>query len=84
MPHPHAHGKVFDAARRHLLFSPERIERFPPAAFLAALAPWKGMRYVDLGAGTGYYTLPVLDALGGEGIFTAVDLSDEMLIAHDG
>ena len=81
MPHPHSHphGKVFDPGRRHMLFSPERMQRFPPAAFLAALAPSKGMRYADLGAGTGYYTLPVLEALGGEGSFTAVDLSEEML-----
>ncbi len=83
-PHDHSHGphgKRFDPARRHMLFSPERMARFPPAAFLRALAPTPAMRFADLGAGTGYYTLPVLDALAGEGDFVAVDVAPEMLEA---
>ena len=72
-------GKLFDPAKRKKLFSPDRMKRFPPAAFLAALRPWQGIRYADLGAGTGYYTIPVLDAVAGVGRFTAVDLSPIML-----
>ena len=72
-------GKLFDPSKRSKLFSPDRMKRFPPAAFLAALKPWEGLRYADLGAGTGYYTIPVLDAVAGIGRFTAVDLSPEML-----
>ncbi len=72
-------GKLFDPAKRNKLFSPDRMKRFPPAAFLAALRPWGGIRYADLGAGTGYYTIPVLDAVAGVGRFTAVDLSAIML-----
>jgi ubiquinone/menaquinone biosynthesis C-methylase UbiE len=74
-------GKLFDPANRHKLFSPDRMKRFPPAAFLSALRPWQGIRYADLGAGTGYFTIPVLDAVAGVGRFTAVDLSPVMLEA---
>ncbi|MHB1845998.1 MAG: class I SAM-dependent methyltransferase [Deltaproteobacteria bacterium] len=83
MPHDHSHPhqRLFDPAKKGMLFSPERLARFPPAAFLAALAPTPGLRFADLGAGTGYYTLPVLDALRGEGDFVAVDMSEEMLSA---
>ena len=73
-------GKPFDPAKRKQLFSPDRMKRFPPAAFLSALRPWEGLRYADLGAGTGYYTIPVLEAVAGVGRFTAVDLS---LIMHE-
>jgi ubiquinone/menaquinone biosynthesis C-methylase UbiE len=82
--HGHDHGHAphkFDPANVARLDAPYRRAYFPPEVYLAALAPRPGLRLADLGCGTGYFTVPVLDAVGGEGIFYAVDTSPEMLAA---
>jgi ubiquinone/menaquinone biosynthesis C-methylase UbiE len=87
MPHHHGHGPhghaahKFDPQNLARLDAPHRKLHFPPEVYLAALAPRPGLRLADLGVGTGYFTLPVLDALAGEGTFYAVDTSPEMLAA---
>jgi len=85
MPHDHGHhghgAHKFDPQNLARLDSPGRRASFPPAAYLAAIAPRPGLRLADLGCGTGYFTFPVLDAVAGEGTFFAVDTSPEMLAA---
>ncbi|HEY3357088.1 MAG TPA: class I SAM-dependent methyltransferase [Polyangia bacterium] len=82
MPHdhgPHEHGHRFDPAHLARLDSPARRERMPPAAVVAAVAPAPGVRLADIGAGTGYLLLPLLEAAQGQGAFHAVDISPVVL-----
>jgi ubiquinone/menaquinone biosynthesis C-methylase UbiE len=86
--HDHGHGHhehhdhhKFDPKNLERLDAPGRREKFPPEVYVAALQPIPGLRLCDLGCGLGYFTFPVLDALGGEGTFYAVDTSPEMLEA---
>ena len=80
--HDHGHGHhKFDPKNVARLDAPHRREHFPPEVYVAALAPIPGLRLADIGCGTGYFTLPVLEALRGEGTFYAVDTSAKMLDA---
>ncbi|HEX8854464.1 MAG TPA: class I SAM-dependent methyltransferase [Thermoleophilaceae bacterium] len=49
------------------------------ARLAGALAPRSGERLLEVGPGTGYYTLAVADALGPEGRLDIVDVQQEML-----
>ncbi len=85
------HGKrKFDPARRAYLDSPERRAILDPDAILKAFgvrAPW---RFVDVGAGVGFFSFPAARLVGPRGRVVAVDLAPEMLeelqarIAHEG
>ena len=80
--HDHGHGHhKFDPRNVARLDAPYRRSYFPPEVYVAALAPKPGLRLCDLGCGTGYFTFPALEAVGGEGTFYAVDTSPEMLAA---
>jgi ubiquinone/menaquinone biosynthesis C-methylase UbiE len=47
---------------------------------LVASAPVRlGQRVLDVGAGTGFLTLPLAEVVGGEGVVEAVDLNSELL-----
>jgi predicted methyltransferase len=50
-----------------------------PERVIAALALQPGMRIADLGAGGGYFTFRLADAVGPVGIVYAVDLDDGLL-----
>jgi ubiquinone/menaquinone biosynthesis C-methylase UbiE len=76
---PHGHGHKFDPANIARLDSPARRERMPPAAVVAAVSPWPGLRLADIGVGTGYLLVPLLEAVEGKGTFFAVDISPEVL-----
>ncbi len=69
----------FDPAHAHRLDNPERARWQDPQALIRALGVRPGMVCVDVGAGTGYFALPLAAAVGPEGHVYAVDVSQEML-----
>src|ERR1039458_606565 len=69
----------FPASEAHRLDDPERLLWLPPAAVLGALAVRPGETIADVGAGTGYFSLPLAKAVGPEGKVYAVDAQAEML-----
>lgn len=71
----------FDATHAHRLNDPERARILPPGALVARLGLRPGMVCVDVGAGTGFFALPMAAAVGLQGHVFAADVSTEML-AH--
>jgi ubiquinone/menaquinone biosynthesis C-methylase UbiE len=71
--------RTFRHSDAHKLEDPERRRWLPVDAVLAALELRPGMDVADIGAGTGYFTLPLARAVGPEGRVRAVDLQPEML-----
>jgi ubiquinone/menaquinone biosynthesis C-methylase UbiE len=71
--------KRFDATLAYRLDLPERTNWLPPDEVIRALAVEAGATVVDLGAGTGYFALPLARAIGAAGRVIAVDAQDEML-----
>ncbi|HPM78315.1 MAG TPA: methyltransferase domain-containing protein [bacterium] len=72
-------NKKMNPARAHRLDDPERKKDLPPAAIVALVQPFAGMVFADLGAGTGYCTLAVAEALGGAGRIYALEAQEEVL-----
>lgn len=62
-----------------LLERDERDEFQMPEEVMKTLAFKKGETVADIGAGTGYFTLRIAEAVGPEGRVLAHDISDEML-----
>jgi ubiquinone/menaquinone biosynthesis C-methylase UbiE len=73
------HDKRFPASEAHRLDDPARKVWLPPAEVLAALSLRQNDTIADLGAGTGYFSLPLAKAVGANGKVYAVDAQDEML-----
>lgn len=73
------HERRFDAALAHRLDLPERILWLPPDEVIRALGIQAGETVVDVGAGTGYFALPLADAVGARGRVIAVDAQRAML-----
>lgn len=73
------HERRFNPDRAHLLEDPERKTWLPPDAVLAALHLHAGETVVDIGAGTGYFALPIAAAVGPGGLVLAVDVAPRML-----
>jgi ubiquinone/menaquinone biosynthesis C-methylase UbiE len=73
------HERRFDPARAHLLENPERRKWLPPHEVMPALHVRAGETAVDIGAGTGYFAVPMAAAAGPGGRVFAVDVSAEML-----
>ncbi len=73
------HDRQFPVSKAHRLDSPERLLWLPPAEVIAALALRPGETVADIGAGTGYFSLPLARAVGAEGKVHAVDAQPEML-----
>jgi ubiquinone/menaquinone biosynthesis C-methylase UbiE len=69
----------FDPARAHLLNDPERKKWLPPDAVIAALHLREGESVADIGAGTGYFSLPMASAVERTGRVFAVDVAPQML-----
>ncbi len=63
--------------QRHVLELPR--PGITVARLLAALEPLAGERILEVGPGTGHYTLPVAEAVGAGGRVDAFDLQPEML-----
>ncbi len=73
------HDKRFPASQAERLDNPERLLWLPPAEVIGALAAHTGETVADVGAGTGYFSLPLSSAVGAAGKVYAVDGQSEML-----
>lgn len=69
----------FNPSLAHRLDDPARLLWLPPDEVIAMLRVQPGDLVADLGAGTGYFTLPLAHALGSKGKVWAVDAQTEML-----
>ncbi|HAR41788.1 MAG TPA: hypothetical protein DCS07_04040 [Bdellovibrionales bacterium] len=75
----HSHNeKVFDPKNAARLDSPERQERIPPGAIIEAAQLVSGYRVADIGSGTGYFSLALLNSSTPPAAIEAVDSSSEM------
>ena len=73
------HERRFHPSRAHLLEDPERKTWLPPDEIVAALNLRQGESVVDIGAGTGYFALPMAAAVGSAGTVFAIDVAPQML-----
>lgn len=73
------HDRMFRHEHAHRLDDPERLQWLPPAEVLEYLALSPGLCVADVGAGTGYFALPMARALLPDGRVHAVDAQPEML-----
>ncbi len=62
-----------------MLERPERAEFQKPEEVMKALELKLGLRVADIGAGSGYFTIPVAKAVGPTGTVLAEDISQEMI-----
>jgi ubiquinone/menaquinone biosynthesis C-methylase UbiE len=69
----------FNSAHAHRLDDPARRAWLLPAEVLAAMSLHSGETIADVGAGTGYFSLPLAQAVGSHGKIYAVDAQEEML-----
>lgn len=73
------HDRRFPAHQAHRLEDPARLEWLPPGEVLALLHISPGETIADIGAGTGYFALPIAGRIGNRGRVVAVDSQSEML-----
>ncbi len=71
--------RLFKHTHAHKLEDPERLKWLPPAEVLLRLHLTRGARVADIGAGTGYFSIPLAKEIGPSGEVFAVDLQQEML-----
>jgi len=72
------HGRLFNPAESHRLESPERPKYMPAGELVSRLRISSGMTITDIGAGTGYFAIPMARAAAPGKVY-AVDLQPEML-----
>lgn len=73
------HERRFHHSQAHRLDAPERLTWLPPDEVVQALEVRAGEAIADVGAGTGYFALPLAKAVGSRGVVFAVDAQPEML-----
>lgn len=71
--------RVFKHTHAHKLEDPERLKWLPPAEVVSRLHLAPGARIADIGAGTGYFSIPMARAVGNGGKVLAIDMQPEML-----
>jgi ubiquinone/menaquinone biosynthesis C-methylase UbiE len=71
--------RTFSVCDAHKLDDPERLKWLPPIEVIGSLELHAGMSVADIGAGTGYFTLPIARAAGSGGKVHAVDFQTGML-----
>ena len=69
----------FDPQKMHFLIGPEREARWDPQRFLARLGIQPGQSVLDLGSGPGFWSMPLAEMVGPDGIVWALDGSPEIL-----
>ncbi|TFH39573.1 MAG: class I SAM-dependent methyltransferase, partial [Bacteroidia bacterium] len=72
-------NRVFNPAHKELLESPNRYRILPPFKTLKYLCLKEDDIMIDIGCGTGYFTLPASQITGPSGKVIGVDISSEML-----
>jgi ubiquinone/menaquinone biosynthesis C-methylase UbiE len=76
-----SHERLFSHVNAHRLDSAERRAWLAPDEILDLLDITPGMSVADIGAGTGYFAIPIAERVGARGRVYAVDVQVEML-AH--
>jgi ubiquinone/menaquinone biosynthesis C-methylase UbiE len=71
--------RLMNASLADRLDHPERLLWLPPAMVIGALAVQPGDAIADIGAGTGYCSLPLAREVGSLGLVYALDCQAEML-----
>jgi ubiquinone/menaquinone biosynthesis C-methylase UbiE len=71
--------RKFDPENWQRLVSPERYALLDPRAFLQRIGVARGSTVADLGAGPGFFTLPLAEEVGPRGKVFAVDAAPQML-----
>jgi ubiquinone/menaquinone biosynthesis C-methylase UbiE len=71
--------RVFNPSEAHRLDDPERLTWLPPDEIISRLELRSGMWVADIGAGTGYFAIPMARAVQPGGFVYAVDFQPEML-----
>ncbi len=69
----------FDPHKQGYLISQERAARWDPPRFLQRLSLRPGQTVLDLGSGPGFWTLPLAEIVGPQGLVFALDVSQDML-----
>lgn len=73
------HERMFHHDHAHKLDDPERRQWLPASEVLDRLDVRPGTTVADIGAGTGYFALPLAERVGPDGRVNAVDLQPQML-----
>jgi ubiquinone/menaquinone biosynthesis C-methylase UbiE len=73
------HSKHFDPAHAERLHSAERQAELPLDRLFERLGDLRGQRWAELGAGSGFATVPLAAAVGSTGHVWAVDVEPRML-----
>jgi ubiquinone/menaquinone biosynthesis C-methylase UbiE len=73
------HDRRFKPSEVHKLEDPERLIWLPPSEVLTHLSLQPGMNIADVGAGTGFFAIPMARAVAPNGKVFAVDVEPEML-----
>ncbi len=71
--------RLFKPQNAHKLDDPERQVWLPVVDVIRAIAIRHGTHVADVGAGTGYFAIPVAQAVGPNGKIYAIDLQPDML-----
>lgn len=69
----------FNPEKKHKLDSDDRKKQMPPKETLKRMLVTEGIDLLDIGAGTGYFSIPASQIVGEQGKVYAVDTSKEML-----
>lgn len=71
--------ELFDARKVATLESPARVAALHPERLLRKIGLRRGMRFADIGAGSGFFALPAARLVGSEGRVFALDAQETML-----
>ena len=74
-----AHARMFRHEHAHKLDEPERQQWLPVSDVIAGVRASSGLNIADIGAGTGYFAIPLSRAVAPGGRVFAVDRQTEML-----